>query len=232
MLEIDIDIGRLAPLGRNEALEQKLRSDGIDRRDAEHVANRAVRRRPSPLTNDLTPPRLGDDRMNRQKIRCVFQICDQLQFVLELGADLAFDPFRIALGRLFPGEPFQLYLRRSTRNADLVRVLVAQLLKAERAAFCYLQRARDRGGVLEVTAEESLHFLARLQVAVCKSLPPIAKLVDRASLPDAGHDILQHPPIWRMVENIIGGDGRHVRGGRHVREIAQSDRVLRPAANG
>ncbi len=39
MLEIDVDVGRLAPLLRDEALEQEVVALRIDRGDAEHVAD-------------------------------------------------------------------------------------------------------------------------------------------------------------------------------------------------
>ena len=52
MLEIDIDIGRLVALLGDEALEQKLVLDGVDRGDAEHVADGGIRRRAAPLAED------------------------------------------------------------------------------------------------------------------------------------------------------------------------------------
>ena len=42
VLEIHVDIGRLAPLLRDEALEQQIIALGVDRGDAQHVANCAV----------------------------------------------------------------------------------------------------------------------------------------------------------------------------------------------
>ena len=35
VLEVDVDVGRLAALGREEALEEQVRARGIDRGDAE-----------------------------------------------------------------------------------------------------------------------------------------------------------------------------------------------------
>ena len=54
MLEVDIDVGRLAPFLGDEALEQEIMLDWIDRGDAEHVADRGVSGRPAPLTQNAS----------------------------------------------------------------------------------------------------------------------------------------------------------------------------------
>jgi len=40
VLEVDVDVGRFAPLGTDKALEQQTRPSRIDRRDPKHVAHR------------------------------------------------------------------------------------------------------------------------------------------------------------------------------------------------
>ena len=52
VLEIDVDVGRLAPLGGDEALEQKIHAVGIDLGDAEAIAHRGIRRRAAALAED------------------------------------------------------------------------------------------------------------------------------------------------------------------------------------
>ena len=52
MLEIDVDVGRLAALLGDEALEQQVAGRRIDRGDAEAIADRAVRRRAAALAQD------------------------------------------------------------------------------------------------------------------------------------------------------------------------------------
>src|SRR3546814_14554967 len=78
-----------------------------DRGDPEHIADRAVRRRAAALAENLAAARLGDDRMDRQKIGRVIELADQFELMLELRADLAVDPFGIAQRRLFPSEPLE-----------------------------------------------------------------------------------------------------------------------------
>ena len=53
VLEIDIDVGRLAPLLADEALEQQVIAVGIDRGDAEHVADRGIGGRAAALAQDV-----------------------------------------------------------------------------------------------------------------------------------------------------------------------------------
>ena len=52
VLEIDVDVGRLAPLGGDEALEQQIDLLGIDLGDAEAIADDRIRRRAAPLAED------------------------------------------------------------------------------------------------------------------------------------------------------------------------------------
>src|ERR1019366_4222162 len=69
MLEVEVDGRRLAPLGREEPLEEKVTKGGIVRRDAEAVADGAVRRAAAPLAEDVAVARHLDDGLNAQKIR-------------------------------------------------------------------------------------------------------------------------------------------------------------------
>ena len=52
VLEIDVDVGRLAPLRRDEALEQQIGAVGIDLGDAEAEAHRGIGRRAAALAED------------------------------------------------------------------------------------------------------------------------------------------------------------------------------------
>ncbi len=53
VLEIDVDVRRLAALRGEEALEEQVAARRIDRRDAEAVADGAVRRAAAPLAEDV-----------------------------------------------------------------------------------------------------------------------------------------------------------------------------------
>src|SRR4029453_8636936 len=53
MLEIDVDVRRLTPLGGDEALEQEIDRGGVDSGDAEAIADRAVGGGAAALAEDL-----------------------------------------------------------------------------------------------------------------------------------------------------------------------------------
>ena len=88
VLEVDVDIGRLAAFLGDEALEQQVVALRIDRGDAEYVADGAVGRRPAALAEDVLGSGEADDRVHRQEVGGILQPLDQAQFVLELGTDL------------------------------------------------------------------------------------------------------------------------------------------------
>src|SRR5437868_4232323 len=59
MFEIDVDVGGLVALLRDETGEQKLARPGIDRSDAEAVADGAVGRRAASLAEDVVLRQAG-----------------------------------------------------------------------------------------------------------------------------------------------------------------------------
>ncbi len=68
-------------LGRDEALEQKIVSAWVDRRDAEHVANRRIGRAAASLAENAEPARLPDDGIHGQEIGRIVETGDQPQLV-------------------------------------------------------------------------------------------------------------------------------------------------------
>src|SRR6185369_8312024 len=86
MLEIDVDVGRLAALLTNEALEQQVAGRRVDRGDAEAITDGAVRRRAAPLAQDrrVEGARKGDDVMDSQEVSREVQALDQRQLIFEL----------------------------------------------------------------------------------------------------------------------------------------------------
>ena len=77
VLEVHVDVRRLAPLLGDEALEQEIVAAGVDRGDAEHEAHGRVGGRPSPLAEDVLRAGEAHDRVHRQEIRRVAQLLDQ-----------------------------------------------------------------------------------------------------------------------------------------------------------
>ena len=87
VLEIDVDVGRLAARFRDEALEQQIDLGRVHRRDAEAIADDGVRRRATPLAQDVERARIGDDVVNGQEVRREFEIVDEGQLLFDGLAD-------------------------------------------------------------------------------------------------------------------------------------------------
>ena len=98
MLEIDVDVGRLAPLRRDEALEQQIGAVGIDLGDAEAEADRGIGRRAAALAEDVLRARVTHDVVDGEEIGRVLQLRDQRELVLDARhAPWPGTPLRIAL---------------------------------------------------------------------------------------------------------------------------------------
>src|SRR5262249_21166991 len=83
--EIEVDVGPLAALLGEEALEEQVHRDGVDRRDAERVADRAVRRRAAALTEDAALATEADDVPDDEKVAREVELRDDGELVLELA---------------------------------------------------------------------------------------------------------------------------------------------------
>src|SRR5208282_3117267 len=111
VLEIDVDIGRLAAVFGNETGEQEIALVRIHRRDAEAIANGAVRRRAAALAEDFffLPAREGHDIMDGEEIARIIELGDKRELIMKPFRDIGRDALRvfvsrIALLRSGPGE--------------------------------------------------------------------------------------------------------------------------------
>ena len=68
MHDVEVDVGRLAPLARQEPLEQQIDPRRIDCRDPEAVADHRVRRRAAALAENPLLPAVADDLPHGQEI--------------------------------------------------------------------------------------------------------------------------------------------------------------------
>ena len=77
MLEIDVDVRRLLPLRRDEALEQEVDLGRIDIGDGEAIADGGVRRRAAPLAEDVERSGVMHDVVHGEEIARVIELVDQ-----------------------------------------------------------------------------------------------------------------------------------------------------------
>src|SRR3546814_9304583 len=64
--------------------------------------------------------------------------------------------------------------------------------------YTTLFRSGERFGI---AAEQAVHFLRRLEIAIGVPLPPLAQFVDGNVVTDAGDDVLQDASIGRSEEH-------------------------------
>src|SRR5690349_20614854 len=96
VFDVDIDVGRLAPLFRYEPLEEQIIAARIDAGDAEHEAHGAVGSRSAALAQDITRTRESDDAVDREKVRRVAELLDQPQLMLKGRAHAVWKPFGVS----------------------------------------------------------------------------------------------------------------------------------------
>src|SRR5260370_30836067 len=104
VLEIDIDIGRLASLFRDEPLEQKIIAPGIDRSDAKHIADGGVSGRAAALAENVLAAGETDNGIHGQKVRPAFELFDPLQRVPDGGHQIVRYTLGVTVCRRLPDD--------------------------------------------------------------------------------------------------------------------------------
>ena len=203
VLEVHVDVGRLAPLARDEALEQEVDPGRVDGGDAEAVADRGVGGRAPPLAEDALAPGEAHDVMHGEEVGGVAELGDEPELVHQRAADPGRDAAGIALRRTFPGQRLQVALRRAAGGHRLVGILAGELVEAEGAEVDDLQGAGD--GVL-VAPEEPRHLGPALEVALGIGGEAPAGLRHGGALTDRGQHVLQGPARGRVIVDVVGGD--------------------------
>ena len=84
--QIEIDVGPLAALLGEEALEQQIHPDRIDGGDAEAVADGAVGRRAAALHEDVVLPAEVDDVPDDQEVAGEIELLDEIELARDLRA--------------------------------------------------------------------------------------------------------------------------------------------------
>src|SRR5690349_12797648 len=102
VLEIDVDVGRLAAIFRDEAREQEPALVRIDRGDPQAIADRTVRRRAAALAEDVLAAGIGDDVVDGQEITRIVELGDDRELLVEPADDISRNPFRIEVPGITP----------------------------------------------------------------------------------------------------------------------------------
>lgn len=99
-----------------------------------------------------------------------------------------------------------------------MRILVAQLVEAERALGGDVSRALQRFAVAGIAPGD---FVQRAQMTLGVGKESPTGLGQRALLADAGEHVLQIPPLGNVVVHVVGRDQRDTDAGGHGRQLFQ-----------
>ncbi len=214
MLEIDVDVGRLATFRRNETLEQQVDLGRIDRCDAEAIAHDGVGRRAATLGEDAARAGESDDVVDGEEVMRIAERADEGQLALEIAEHFSRHAVREALHDSVADKGLEMGLRRGSRRNGFVRILVAQLIQREAAGGYDLERTCERR--LE-TAEKPRHLASRLQVSLGVGEQQAPGIADDDAFADAGDHIGEGTALQCMEENVSDRDqGNAMAAGQHV----------------
>ena len=204
--QIEIDVGPLAALFRQEPLEQEIHPDRIDRRDAEAVAHGAVRRGAASLHEDVLLAAVVDDVPDDQEVAGEIELLDQIELAGDLRAGAVVKrPVAIA-GAELGDAPRNEHLRFAGRHR-VVGEPVAEIGHRVLQPIGELARARHR---VRVIAEERRHLVRRLSDSARRSAPGACPAcVEVGVMMDAGEHVEQRPRLRRREPDAVGDEGRH-----------------------
>ena len=105
----------------------------------------------------------------------------------------------------------------------LLPVLIAQLVQREFAAVHDFEGAVEGFGE---ALEQAVHFFRWFEISIGITLTPEARIIDRAAMPDAGHDVLQYAAFARVEQHIICHHAANTMARRQIGEIMQPELVM------
>jgi hypothetical protein len=205
VLEIDVDVGRLAAVGGDEALEQQVDALGIDLGDAETEAHRRIGRRAAPLAQNLFLAGEADDVVDGEEVGRVLQLGNQLELAVETLPHLVGNAAGITAGGADESEMDERILRRGETLDILVGIFVFELVEREGKLLAQPQGFVER---LRRVAKQPCHLFRRLEIALGIGGQQPAGVLQSRVLADAGEHVGELAPVGMMIEHVIDGDQR------------------------
>ena len=206
MLEIDIDIGRLFALFRDESLEQEVDLGGVYFGDAEAITNHRVGGRTAPLAQYALGSCVFDDGVNGEKVFCITKLAGDIELAIKRVANVLGNAIRITPFRAFLRQILQCFVCVGIAFAVLVGIFgIFQLTERERAALEEAQRTIDS---IRRAVKNTRHLLRRFQMPLRIGFEQASGRIDSDVLADAGDDVLQGTPFRDMIERVVHSNQR------------------------
>ena len=206
VLEVDVDVRRLAPLLRYEAFEQEVVPVRIDCGDPEHVAHRGIGGRPSSLGEDPPRPRKANEVVYGEKIGRVAEPVDDRELALDLDLHRGGDPGAVALVRPLAYRLLQPDHGGTPIRVDFVRIAQAQLIEREADPAGDVQGRLD---CLRTVPEEPGHLGRRFEPALGILEEIETHLVDAPPGAKTGEHVGDGTPVRPVHEDRVGRNERH-----------------------
>ena len=209
--QVEIDVGPLAALLGEEALEEQIHADRIDGRDPEAVADGAVRGRPPALHEDVVLPAEIDDVPDNQEVAGEIELLDEVQLAGDLAAG-AIVIRTIPLARPDLRHAAQERDLRLARGDGIIGETVAEIGHRVLQPIGELARRGDR---LRQIAEQRRHLRRRPEVPLGVLGQPAPRRLERDAVMDAREDVEQRAILrCREPHAARGDDGDVIRPGK------------------
>ena len=219
-LEVHVDVGRPAPLRRQEPLEGQAEADGVHPGDPQAAAHRRVGARAADLAVDALSPGEAHDVPHHQEVAGEAQFADHRQLVLQAGQGRRVDGPR-ALPRVHLPGPLE------DQVAQVVHLAAEGPRHGEvgqaggHQAQVEGQGLPQVGGPVHrprVAGEAAGHLLRGLQVALVGGRPEGVPLLQVAPPPDGGQHLGQAGLGAVVVVHVVGGHQGQAQAARHLGE--------------
>ncbi len=200
--QIEIDVGPLAALFGEEALEEQLHLHRVDGGDGQGVADRGVGGRAAALGHDLLALAEADDIPDDEEVAREIELLDEVELFLDLGLGAGGERPVAGAGAV-PGDLAEIGVGGLGVRQGVVGEAVAEIGEGELELVGELGRGAHRPRVI---GEEGGDLGGGAQVALALGLDDGARGVEGDALADAGEDIGELLVLARGVADAAGGD--------------------------
>ena len=225
--QVDVDVGPLAALLREEALEEEVHSDWVDRRDAQRITHGAVGGGAAALTENPMDPGIRRDVLDDQEVAGEVELLDDVELGCELFQDAGAGTRAVAGARADTRELVQAaHLRLAWFEGEGGEAVV-EVLEGELAALLDRPRAEDP---LRAVAEAPHDLLSGVEIALAVGRQVATRRVEGLPLPQTDQRVEQPPFLRPRTAHVSRRDDRDPSTLRHVRRMTPDP--FRPAVEG
>jgi hypothetical protein len=209
--KVEVDVGPLAAVFVEEALEEELHADGVDGRDFEGVADGGVGGRAATLDEDVVLFAVADDVPHDEEVAGEAEARDEGELVVDLFAG-AGEEVGVVFGAVAAVEAFVYSLAEEGVHCvgcvfifgdGVVGEFVAEVGELEGEALGDFVCVAYCFGEI---AEEGFHFCGAAEVAVVVGGEEAAGVVEVDVMADGGEEVEDFAVVRFGVADAVGGD--------------------------